>query len=46
MRSGESTIGRFACICKFTRVMSSCDDNADMKEFEDNDWDSDESGLI
>jgi hypothetical protein len=26
--------------------MSSCEDNADMKEFEESDCDSDESGLI
>lgn len=32
MSRGESTIGRLACICRLTSVMSSCDDNADMND--------------
>lgn len=45
MRRGESTMGRFACMWRLTSVMSSWDDNADMKEFDESDCDSDESGL-
>lgn len=35
-------MGLLACICKFTKVMSSCDDSAEMKDDEDSDGVSDE----
>lgn len=43
MRSGESTIGLFNCICRLTRVMSSCEDTAEMKLVDETEWLSEES---
>lgn len=38
-------IGLFTCMCKLTKVMSSCDDMADMNEFDDNDGESDDDSC-
>lgn len=43
MSNGESTIGLFTCTWRLTRVKSSWDDTADIKDVLDTERESDES---
>lgn len=38
-------MGLFTCMCKLTKVISSCDDIADMNEFDDSDGESDDDSC-